>query len=224
MPQLTLASKTVVWGHSQGGHAALWTGILAPRYAPDVNVLGVAALAPASDLTALVGKVRDTLEGRVIAAYILTAYSEIYPDVSFNHYTRPGARVIVRATARRCVELPEAVASVATALPGQPIYRTDPLSGALGKRLAQNTPTRPIKAPLLIAQGLTDPLVLPAVQSRYVRGRCAAGQPLRYVTYRNRDHLSVLAPRSPLVGDLLRWTTARLDGRRPPQGCGTASH
>jgi uncharacterized membrane protein HdeD (DUF308 family) len=224
MRQLTLQNKTVVWGHSQGGHAALWTGILAPRYAPDVNVLGVAALAPASDLTALVGKVRDTLEGRVIASYILTAYSQIYPDVSFNHYVRPGARVIVRATARRCVELPEAVASVATALPRQPIYRVDPLSGALGRRLAQNTPTGPIKAPLLIAQGLADPLVLPVVQTRYVRRLCADGQPLRYVTYQNRDHLSLLAPRSPPVAFLLRWTTARFAGSRPTLSCGTASH
>lgn len=30
-----LADQTIVWGHSQGGHAALWTGMLAPTYAPD---------------------------------------------------------------------------------------------------------------------------------------------------------------------------------------------
>jgi pimeloyl-ACP methyl ester carboxylesterase len=49
MPQLSLQPATVVWGHSQGGHAALWAGALAPSYAPDVHVLAVAALAPASD-------------------------------------------------------------------------------------------------------------------------------------------------------------------------------
>jgi hypothetical protein len=38
----------VVSGH--GGHAALWTGILAPTYAPDVTLDGVAALAPAGNL------------------------------------------------------------------------------------------------------------------------------------------------------------------------------
>jgi uncharacterized membrane protein HdeD (DUF308 family) len=124
MPQLSLRPATVVWGHSQGGHAALWAGILAPTYAPDVNVVGVAALAPASDLKALVKKVRDTLEGGILGAYILTAYSANYPDVSFNHYVRPAARVLVREAAKRCLDLPEAIPSAVTAmLSRQPITR-----------------------------------------------------------------------------------------------------
>jgi len=35
-----LAPKTVVWGHSQGGGAALWTGIVAPSYAPALTGRG----------------------------------------------------------------------------------------------------------------------------------------------------------------------------------------
>src|SRR5439155_1171000 len=50
LPGVTLGDRTVVWGHSQGGNAALWTGILAPGYAPDAGVVGVAALAPGSEL------------------------------------------------------------------------------------------------------------------------------------------------------------------------------
>src|SRR5262249_55854758 len=34
IPELTLDHRMVVWGYSQGGHAALWTGIIGPRYAP----------------------------------------------------------------------------------------------------------------------------------------------------------------------------------------------
>lgn len=34
MPGLSLEPETVIWGHSQGGHAALWAGTLAPTYAP----------------------------------------------------------------------------------------------------------------------------------------------------------------------------------------------
>jgi hypothetical protein len=50
MAELTLDMRTVVWGHSQGGHAALWTGIVGPRYAPDVEIVGVAAVAPAANM------------------------------------------------------------------------------------------------------------------------------------------------------------------------------
>ncbi|MEO7787911.1 MAG: lipase family protein [Sphingomicrobium sp.] len=42
--------RFVVWGESQGGHAALWTGQRARGYAPDLTLLGVAAAAPPTDL------------------------------------------------------------------------------------------------------------------------------------------------------------------------------
>ncbi len=54
LDDISLSTETVVWGHSQGGHAALWTGQLAPTYAPDVGVIAVAAMAPAANLPALI--------------------------------------------------------------------------------------------------------------------------------------------------------------------------
>src|SRR5437899_3521559 len=50
MSELTLDQRMVVWGYSQGGHAALWTGIVGPRYAPGLEILGVAAIAPAANI------------------------------------------------------------------------------------------------------------------------------------------------------------------------------
>ena len=55
IPGLSLSNRTVVWGHSQGGQAALWTGGLAPDYAPELDLLGVTAAAPAADVKGLIG-------------------------------------------------------------------------------------------------------------------------------------------------------------------------
>jgi len=74
-----LSQQTVVWGHSQGGHAALWTGEIAADYAPDVPLAGVAALAPASDLTAFAGELTSITGGSVFASYVIAAYSQTYP-------------------------------------------------------------------------------------------------------------------------------------------------
>ena len=79
--QLDVADETVVWGHSQGGHAALWTGVLAPTYAPEVDIVGVAAIAPASDVVGLADHLGDVTGGSVFGSYIVVAYTDTYPDV-----------------------------------------------------------------------------------------------------------------------------------------------
>ena len=67
-------------------------------------------------------------------------------------------------------------------------------------------------APLLVAQGDADPLVLPAMQRQWVAARCAAGQQLDVRSYPGLDHLSLVAADSPLTPVLVAWAQARLAG------------
>jgi pimeloyl-ACP methyl ester carboxylesterase len=221
---ISMTDQTVVWGHSQGGHAALWTGILAPEYAADVPLDGVAAFAPASDLPALLDEVQDTLPGRIISSYVLTAWSEIYDEVTFDEVVRPGARLLTRGIARRCLSGRAAlVPAVQAAILRGTIVAIDPTTGPMADLLAANTPDRPIDAPLLIAQGESDGLILPGVQDAFVERRCAAGQSLLYLTYRGQGHLEVVAPDAPLGADVVRWTQDRFAGIAPADGCETQS-
>jgi pimeloyl-ACP methyl ester carboxylesterase len=222
LPDLKIDPRTVVWGHSQGGHAAMWTGIVAPRYAPDVSISGIAALAPATEVGALVEAAQHTPVGKIMSAFVMTAYSQTYSDVSFDEYVGPVARA--RAMASRCLSGPGALVSVLTALTMErDFFVSAPAQGRLGERFKENVPTGSITAPLLIAQGLSDDLVLPAVQERFVRERCAAGQNLEYRTYPGRDHVSVVAPDSPLTEDLVRWTRDRFSGAPTEGGCRTVA-
>jgi pimeloyl-ACP methyl ester carboxylesterase len=212
MEGIRIGDGAVVWGHSQGGHAALWTGIVAPTYASDVDILGVAAVAPASDLRRLIEAVQGTTAGRLTSSFILRSYSETYPDVEFDAYVFGATRWVARDMAGRCMAGRKALFSAVEALLiGGSVFGIAPTSGSFGERLAQNTPNRLLRQPLLIAQGLADDLVLPDVQSRFVRERCDAGQVLEYRTYAERDHLSVAAPDSPLMQDLVQWTQDRID-------------
>lgn len=217
---VSLSDQTVVWGHSQGGHAALWTGIIQPTYAPDVPLLGVAALAPATDLPALVGHLDSLSIGSLFAAYVVQAYSQVYPDVRFDDVVRPGARVQVREMADRCLSEPKVVVSVLQALMfRQTILARGVLQGPFAQRLAQNVPTGPISEPVLIGQGEADPLILPAMQQAYVAARCADGWPIDYRTYPGRDHGGVVADGSPLVPELVRWTEDRFAARPAASTC-----
>lgn len=217
-----LAPETVVWGHSQGGHAALWTGQLQPDYAPDVPLAGVVAMAPAADTLAVAANLPNVPGGSVFAAFVAMAYGETYPDVDLDRYVTGSARTLVREMSARCLSEPGVLVSVLTALSldrDRPIFARDPATGPLGERLAANVPTGPVPAPLLIAQGGADSLITAADQDGYVAARCAAGQALDYRTYPGRDHLGLVAPDSALVPELLAWTRARLAGEPAADTC-----
>ena len=54
-------NRFTVGGYSQGGQAAVFTGMIAKTYAPELDLLGVAAAAPATNLITL--KSQDVMPG-----------------------------------------------------------------------------------------------------------------------------------------------------------------
>ena len=214
-------NRTVVWGHSQGGNSALWTGIRADDYAPDVNIVGVAALAPASDLPALFKSGQGTMFGKIVSSYLVHAYAAAYPDVGMSAYVTPRVRPLAGDIASRCVGGRATLFSVMETklLPAAGIFARDPTSGPLGERLRQNTPATTIAAPVLIAQGSDDDLVQASLQYRYVAARCAAGQPIDYRIYPGRDHFSRVAGHAALDADLVAWSRDRFAGAPDTPNC-----
>jgi alpha-beta hydrolase superfamily lysophospholipase len=220
MPGLNADGKTVVWGHSQGGNSALWAGMRAMGYAPDVNVAGVAALAPATDLRALFSAVQGTMFGKIVSAYLAEAYAKAYPDVRSGDYLGAVSTILARDMAGRCVGGRATLLSIAESvlLPGG-IFRRDPASGPFGARLDENMPSGPINAPVLIAQGADDDLVPARIQQAYVAKRCSAGQEIDYREFDGRDHLSLVAGGSPLEAGLIAWTQDRFNGAPATPNC-----
>lgn len=224
---LVLSPDTVVWGHSQGGHAALWTTAIAEDYAPGIDVLGTAVVAPVADPPALA---RELLSGppnamlSVITSWVLVPYSETYPDVHLNDYIAEGSRSIVLEMTQRCPTEPGVVVSVLTALgvsEDRPLYSADLTDGALGRRLAENAMTEPLGTPMLVAWGADDEVIPPKLQRDYVQKLCEEGQPVRWATYTGYDHLRPILPKSRFLPVLYDWTKNLIE--RKPQvvdGCG----
>lgn len=226
-----LSERTVAWGHSQGGGAALWSAAIADRYAADVPLSGTVALAPASDLIGLVDRLPDATGGSVFASFVISAYSAVYPDVSFRRYIRPGAEVTVQQMAGRCLAAPETFVSVLAllALVDDPnILATDPTTGALGERLRQNTPPVP-SGPVLLGQGRADELIDVGMQSAFSKKLCAEGGSVDFRSYDDLGHLELVDAGSPAVADALAWTADRFaesaapgsaaPGSAAPAGC-----
>jgi pimeloyl-ACP methyl ester carboxylesterase len=210
MPELSLDERTVVWGHSQGGHSALWTGISGPRYAPDVKIIGVAAIAPAANIKDLL-EMNPAADKR-LGPYLALSYSRFYPDLKFETTLHPEALAAARDIINLCgflpPEDPKRIAALAT-----------DTNAALTSRLVQNTADKPIAAPLVIAQGLADMVVPPIATDNFVHQRCAAGQRLEYWTVMGRDHVGIVLPGTPLEAPLIAWTMARFANEPQASGC-----
>lgn len=216
MEGLILSSRTIVWGHSQGGHAALWMSQIAEDYAPEVTILGTAALAPAGDPLALAEELMAGDAGvllSILISWVLVPYADTYDDIDLSRYIAPGAEAIVREMTQRCPSEPGVMVSVATALgvaEDRPLYVGDLTAGALGRRLADNVPSGPWGHPLLIAWGDEDEVIPPHLQQQFVDELCAQGEQVRFLEYRGYDHLGTLLPGSSFLPVLIDWTDARL--------------
>ncbi len=219
MSELTLDKRIVVWGYSQGGHAALWTGIVGPRYAPDLEILGVAAIAPAANIKNILAM--NVEMDKRFGPYLALSYSRFYPDITFEQALRPAALDAARQIVNLCDFLPpedaERFEALATTFDGPALATSS--NKALQARLEQNTADGPIQAPVVIAQGLSDNVVPPSATDAYIEERCAAGQRLEYWTFAGRDHLTIVQPGTPLEELLIKWTTARFANEPQATGC-----
>ena len=223
---LALSSDLVLWGHSQGGHAALWAAQEAEDYAPDLDVRGAAALAPVTDPLALARELRsgdaDALLS-VLISWVLVPYADTYPDVRVIDYVAPGSRTVVREMTQRCPSEPGVIVSVITALgvsQDQPLYPADLTRGALGLRLAENAVTGPFDVPLLITWGSADEVIPPEFAQRFVDDACEQGDRVRWVVLEGYHHIDILQPPSRFLPTLMRWTEARFaDTDTPDNDC-----
>lgn len=219
---LALRPETIAWGHSQGGHAALWMAQIAADYAPEIDMRGTAVLAPVADPLALAEELTNRDPSAllsVLISWVLVPYADTYPEIDLDRYIAPGSRAIVREMTQRCPTEPGVVVSVAAALgvsQDRPLYVGDLTAGPLGVRLGQNAPTGPFPTPLLVAWGDADEVIPPSLQQDLVDRLCAEGDRVRWVVYSGYDHLQTLLPPSRFLPVLIRWSEARLLARDAP--------
>lgn len=220
IPQLNLGRRTAVWGHSQGGHAALWTAIAQTDYAPDVRLAGVAAMSPVSNPTTFLRDLQRRPVGTIFVAYALAAYDATYADVQAGDHVRASARLPLERMADRCLRSPVSQLSLAQArIMADRFVKGSLYEGGLARRLSENDATGAIEAPVLIAQGESDRVVTLRLQDAYVRERCEAGQSLDYRTYPGRGHGDLLKEPSPFVDELLTWTADRFASKPTTTTC-----
>lgn len=219
LPAARASSDFVVYGESQGGHSALFTGALAATLAPELRLLGVMAAEPASNLVELFHASQGTTVGNILTAMTLSSWSRVYNTAKLDDIVTAPARPLVSQIARLCIQNEkQALASAPAALAlqltflSQPPWEVEPWKTIL----AENTPTGEVTVPLFIAQGLKDIVVAPAVQAKFVQGLCARGISLDYRTYPKAGHLNL---HTFAGADITAWIAERFAGAPAANTC-----
>lgn len=213
VPELELGEQSFVWGQSQGGHAALWAGVEADEYAPELGLGGVAAAAPPTDLAAMMTANVTTPGITRVHAYLLDSWRKVYPDSGLWNEVDPDQRKAIARIGGRCGFDAVTEDESALALPILP----DPAPGtAMGRLLRANSPTGQITAPVLISQGGMDQVVPMAQQREWVAARCAQGQRLDFRQHPDVDHLGIA-----YVSDveIVAWIKDRIAGKKAANTC-----
>ena len=214
--------RFAVWGESQGGHAALWTAQVQPTYAPDLELVGVVAAAPPTDLQSNLRQAPNATVRTFFTAYIGQSWSDHY-DIPLATIAGPGSRAIIGRLALKCISLNEKPNLGMTAgilILQSNMKNTDITAITPWSQLSvSNSPqVGRFTVPLLIAQNPTDQLVAPAVTRAYAQELCAAGQAVRWIDVNGSGHATTAKDSSPAS---VQWIVDRFAGRPSPNDCAT---
>jgi pimeloyl-ACP methyl ester carboxylesterase len=214
--------RFAVWGHSQGGQAALFTGLIAGTYAPELTLLGVAAAAPATDLVTLMNDDLNSAGGKNITAMTLWSWHRVY-GAPIDRIVDPRAMQAVDRLAYECIEGPfDLISRQRTEKPLEQYFLTveEPANIEPWHSLLQkNTPgPLPPDIPVLLAQGTNDQIIRPSVTQDYMSKLCKGGSKVRMVMLPDVGHGRAAQASTMVAAD---WMTDRFAGETPPNDCGT---
>ena len=214
----TASNRFAVWGHSEGGHAALFTGELAARYAPELMLVGVAAAAPATYLVDLFED--DAATEQDLIAMALLSWTGL-ENISPATIVEPAVMPAFTQTARDCltsVAQFEALEKSEKPLQTERFLKIDPTKTEPWKGImVRNSPGQaPAGAPVFIAQGSADTTVDPQVTKRFAKALCAQGVRVSFVELPGVSHVFAARDAAPTA---IRWMNDRFRGVPAPSSC-----
>ena len=222
IPDAAAGARFAVWGHSQGGQAALFTGIEAARYAPELKLVGVAAAAPATDLTALVTDDLGTGGGNNITAMTLWSWARVY-GAPMDKVVVAQAKPVIGHLTKLCIERwfdmftrrGPTLALEKSFLKFNNFAEEEPWR----RLLEENSPgPLPPDIPVFLAQGSADGLVRPTITEAYRAGLCRNGNRVEFVLLPGVGHAFIARD---VAGAAVAWMAARFAGEPAPTNCGT---
>ncbi|WP_246230903.1 lipase family protein [Mycolicibacterium sediminis] len=213
------STSWVGYGVSQGGQAVWAANELMPDYGAGLDLVGSISVAAPTDLRPLVDAMENgtlTVEQRVLMPTILSGLKVAYPDLRLEDYLH-GVMLSRLEAFRGCQnegsELRGQIAQNASADDFRPTspQAADRLRQILGEIAL---PSRPASAPMLVAYGDSDKVVLPQWTAEAIDRACGLGDVIETVVAPGQGHGQLDLGSIPS-----EWTSARFAGLPPSTTC-----
>ena len=212
----SIGTKWLVMGHSEGGAATLLTASAAQAYAPELQLVGAVAYAPASHIGMFLHDIASSpypAPSLVFMGYMLEGFASVDPQVDLSTLLTPAGMKMLPLLQQACNDALQEGAWGQTA--PSDFFRRNPDFSKIQIDFDSNEPgSVEYGVPTLLIQGLADPVVTPSLTQDLHRRLCVNLVPLTYREYPGADHSTVMLDS---LGDATSWVAARFAGDAPFQ-------
>lgn len=211
--------KTVIWGHSQGGHSSAFAAQLASTYAPEIPIQGAVVLAPGllPSLPLAVEGLLASTEPSGQTGFVMeiaAAWSAAYPD-----QMAPETILTPAGVAKLPVVNEVCGSQVFDQFMSGPMsdFVKSPVPAIFYTLATQNTPgSEKINMPIIMAQGMKDTTIIPQLTLAFNKQLCQMGNTVQFSIYPQDTHSGVVVNSR---DEVQSWIKDRFDGNPAPNNC-----
>lgn len=216
IPEAPAGTEWAVYGHSQGGHAAAWTGDLAQTIAPELTLKAVATAAPAAELAVIMDQQWDKTVSWANGPEMVVSWPGVYPVDVAAVVSTEGQRV-TQSLAEDCILNAGMLGKVHQKLGQRYLTMNLGDNAAWAQATAAETPAPfPASLPIFIAVGVEDNVVLAPTIAYMQQKWCAAGSDVTMDWLGNTKHMTVAEVAGPAAVD---WIQDRFEGKPTQPNC-----
>ncbi|HET6832424.1 MAG TPA: lipase family protein [Acidimicrobiales bacterium] len=215
LPDAETGEQLSIFGYSQGGHGALWAGQLAADWAPEYQLVGTVAGAPATELP-VIFSAAGSLPIAGFLYMIIAGFAEAYPEADPGLVLTPAGEAELPQVDVGCVrEVIEHFAGTPNAELLKPgLADVEPWAGLE----AANDPGRvATDSPILIVHSAADDVVPATLSQLLVQRMCDEGQVVERRVYdKGQGHVEAVPD---AVNDGFEWLQQQATGDEPMSTC-----
>ncbi len=212
-------NKTVIWGHSQGGHSSAFAAQIAHTYAPELQIQGAAVLAPGllPSLPLAVQSLISNPEPSGQTGFVMmiaASWSQIY-----SNQMQPSTILTPDGVAKLPAVNEVCGNQVYDLFQKAPMstFVNDPVPAIFYTLATENTPgSERIQMPIMMVQGMKDTTIIPQLTVAFNKQLCEMGNTVEFHVFPNDTHPGVVVGSQRLYRE---WIKDRFDGVPAPNTC-----